>query len=60
MKLKILVNGFDARQNLINGFASAGYPVCAVKGDTPIYKSDEYYIVVELPDSCIMGEGEGE
>jgi len=60
MKLKILVNGFDARQALIIGFANAGYPVCAVEGDTPIYVSGEYYIVVELPDDCLIREGEGE
>ena len=59
MKLRILVNAYKDRENIVNGFANSGYPVCVVEGNTAIYESNEYYIVVELPDHCIIKEGEG-
>jgi len=52
--LKIPVNVFRDRESLVNGFANAGYPVCIVKGDTAIYERDKYYVVVELPDECVV------
>ena len=56
MKLRIPAPEGDARDRLLNGFGRLGYPVYVIGENRYGRLGSDYFIIVELPDGCLMGE----
>jgi len=58
MKIKLKVNDYSDRQDVITGLANAGYSVKVLKDQ--LLATDTYYIIFECDSDCIIEEDNNE